>query len=253
MKCQEVRRYLSPYLDSALEATTTYDISRHLERCAACARVFRDEEQLDRAVFARLRDPDGDDPALFERALARALPPPRAPYRLAAALLATAALVAAVAGLGSWLARGDRSPDVQDLIRMVALDHERLLAGELEPELETGDRRALSAFMEERLPGGMGGLPPGPEWQLQGARICRFEDTPVGFVSLRRADRPVSMVDLPASPARYSAELLEATAEGRCFELEGGRGIVRLTPRGLRAVFGDIEMWELEEVVAAAR
>ena len=50
MKCQQARIYLSPYLDSELDPTTTYEVSRHLESCPDCARLFAAEEDLERAI-----------------------------------------------------------------------------------------------------------------------------------------------------------------------------------------------------------
>jgi anti-sigma factor RsiW len=54
MKCDEVRRLHSPYLDSELDAKTTLDVERHLASCPACTRRFAEEQKLDARLMAGL-------------------------------------------------------------------------------------------------------------------------------------------------------------------------------------------------------
>ena len=40
MNCKEARRWMSPYIDSELGKTKTFEISEHLRYCPACAERF---------------------------------------------------------------------------------------------------------------------------------------------------------------------------------------------------------------------
>lgn len=253
MKCRQARIYLSPYLDSELDPTTTYEVSRHLESCTDCAQIFAGEEALERAIGERLRRPVGDEQQIIERGLSRVFPRGRrfVGWR---AFFGAAALLAAL-GLFAYRTTASGSGRVPELIAMAAHDHHRYLLGELTPELVTRDPSDLAAFFAGQLAGGaMGSLPSGDGWELEGARVCHFHGVPVGFVTLRYHGIPVSVVDLPDTDTeRARGRGSDLHSDGRCFELEGGRGILRRTPSGLRVAFGDLEMAKLEEVVRAAR
>ncbi len=56
MNCRETRKWLSPYLDSELEQTKTFEVSEHLRVCPGCAERFeaeRNAEQLVRRSLER--------------------------------------------------------------------------------------------------------------------------------------------------------------------------------------------------------
>ena len=54
MKCHEARKWTSPYLDSELGQTKTYEISEHLQQCEACARRFEAEGRVDEMIRDRI-------------------------------------------------------------------------------------------------------------------------------------------------------------------------------------------------------
>ena len=248
MKCRDALRHLSPYIDSELDATRTYEISRHLIACPTCSKRFEEEETLERAIAERLREPGGDESEMLERALSGAVSPRRRPGLLRVAVIA--ACVALLGLLAYRLTTGGTEP-IPELVAMVAKDHQRYLLGELEPELSTMDAAAVHSFFLGRLDGEMGALPTGDEWQFEGARVCRFHEQRVGFVTLRYHGIPISVVDVPDGAGSPAADA-GPSAHDRCFELEGGRGILRRTRAGFRAAFGAVEMARLEEIVAAA-
>ena len=58
MKCNEARRFMSPYLDSELGATKTFEVSDHLRHCPECDHRFSSERVVDDLMRHRLeRDP----------------------------------------------------------------------------------------------------------------------------------------------------------------------------------------------------
>lgn len=54
MTCHEARKWLSPYLDSELCATKTYEVSEHLRTCEACRARFDAERRTDSMVREHL-------------------------------------------------------------------------------------------------------------------------------------------------------------------------------------------------------
>ena len=54
MKCTETRKWMSPYLDSELGKTKTFEVSEHLARCPDCARRFESERRVDELMRSRM-------------------------------------------------------------------------------------------------------------------------------------------------------------------------------------------------------
>lgn len=54
MKCNEARRFMSPYLDSELGSTKTFEVSDHLQHCPECERRFNSERAVDDLMRRRL-------------------------------------------------------------------------------------------------------------------------------------------------------------------------------------------------------
>ncbi len=248
MKCTQVRCYVSPYLDSELDGKTTFEISRHLEICPACARLFALEAELDRAIFERVKRPEGDESVVLERALERILSPRGMTHR--GWLSAAAALLLVLGAWATWRRSGH--PAAPALVTLVAGDHLKYLRGEAPFECTSSEAHEIEAFLTENLEQAACTLPAGEPWEIQGARICRFEGTRIGLVTLRYRGVPISVGDLPAGAEPLPADALAAADTGHCFELSGGRGMIGRTACGLRVAFGDVEVARLAEVIAAA-
>jgi len=54
MRCQDARKWMSPYLDSELGSTKTFEVSEHLRGCPACAARFDAERRTDQMIRERL-------------------------------------------------------------------------------------------------------------------------------------------------------------------------------------------------------
>lgn len=54
MNCNETRNWMSPYLDSELGQTKTFEVSEHLRRCPECADRFGKEHEVDDTMRSRL-------------------------------------------------------------------------------------------------------------------------------------------------------------------------------------------------------
>lgn len=54
MNCREVRKWMSPYLDSELGQTKTFEIGEHLAACESCAERFEAERRADELIRERI-------------------------------------------------------------------------------------------------------------------------------------------------------------------------------------------------------
>jgi hypothetical protein len=57
MNCKEARKWLSPYLDSELGSTKTFEVSEHLRHCPECTTRFNAERRADDMFQTSLRPP----------------------------------------------------------------------------------------------------------------------------------------------------------------------------------------------------
>lgn len=185
MKCEEVRRYVSPYLDSELGGTTNFEIVRHLELCAACRARFESEDLVERKIAAVLRQPGEGDDALWRRALEGALRRPRRRVNRVMAAAAAALLLA----LGIWQLAGSRTADLVELLRKDyhAAGRE---AGHLDVASTDPDR--VSRFFKDRMNMAVT-IPAVPQMELQGGRACSLKGVPTAFILYRCRRDPVSL------------------------------------------------------------
>jgi len=54
MKCHDAQKWFSPYLDSELDQTKTFEVSQHLQSCTACAHRFEAERRADKLMVDSL-------------------------------------------------------------------------------------------------------------------------------------------------------------------------------------------------------
>ena len=54
MNCKQTRKWMSPYLDSELGATKTFEVGEHLRQCPACKGRFDGERRVDALIRGRL-------------------------------------------------------------------------------------------------------------------------------------------------------------------------------------------------------
>lgn len=249
MKCTDVRRLVSPYLDSELDETTQFEISRHLEACPECAGRFRAEEELEHAVARSLRRTEGDEEEVLRAALRRALRT-SAGSRARRALAACAFLLAA-----GWLAVlvwrrvAPRGEDVPAIVVAAARDHARSLLAPHPPELG-GSSEAIDGFLRSELGAELGPLHLDAMWALDGVRRCRLEELRVGLVSLRCGTEPVSLFVVPASADVGGAPELGAA---RVFRMGDANAVLQTAESGVRLAVGNVDERRLRGLLQANR
>src|SRR5208282_846365 len=145
MKCDEIKKMFSPYLDGQVSGTEMRELTRHVEQCAGCAREFAAIERTQQLLASLGRKKAPADLALKLRvAISREAAQARRPYEGALVRLentlnafmvpATAGLVSAVLFFGL-------------LLGFFALPAElRASSGDVPLMLYTGPQLEQSAF-----------------------------------------------------------------------------------------------------------
>lgn len=190
MQCNEVRRWISPYLDSELDPHTSFEIAQHLEACAECRQMFEDERRLETSLASSLT-PDSGTQAAWDRAIRHVGAHPAWRLRRWQAAVAVAGLVVALAA-GGW--RGWIVAQ-QDLVHSAIRNHQEYLANRIALDVQSGSPEIIEAFFQEKLPFRVR-CPRDFASQgvrLIGARLCHLKRVPVAYLLYHVDNRPVSV------------------------------------------------------------
>lgn len=186
MKCEEVQRYLSPYLDSELDPKTSFEMERHLEQCLNCRERLESEGQLERAVVEELRRPEAGDEELWRKAMSRARRPSKRRWVWTAAGLVLAAL-GALAGL--WAMRGTSDSLSHDLRE----DYLKYQAGRSPLDVSSPDAQPVKQFFQDKMGLAVPVLSRVGEMQLEGGRKCSLRGAPTAFLVYRCKGGTISL------------------------------------------------------------
>lgn len=110
MNCQECRRWWSPYLDSELDATKTFEISEHLRVCECCRTRFDREAEIDALTRERLALGEKMPDAMWAAIRHDVCNPQPRVFRLFGWPLAMAASIALIFVAGFMLSRDGNPP-----------------------------------------------------------------------------------------------------------------------------------------------
>lgn len=181
MTCQELERFIHPYLDGEFQPEERLELEEHLRGCEACARAVHAEREVQAALrrAARHAVQGTRAPAALRAGIERGL---RSEQRRGQAVLwvraSAAALVVATAG-GVWVAtRPDaHQPYVEDAARR----HAKGLPYEIQANHE-GVEGWFTGKLDHRVP-----VPRLPNTTLAGARLSNVKDRPAAYISYEAA------------------------------------------------------------------
>lgn len=201
MNCMETRRWMSPYVDSELGQTKTFEIDDHLAKCPTCAARFTLEARVDELVQARL-ERDVMPQALWSR-IERDVSTPEWIRRLCRPrMLAAAAAIAVVLFSGSawfYYARASQPWIARQLVAMAPANEPFVRTGAAEFVDEIELHRRLGVLSSVQLPLG---LNDGHDLQLVDVSVQLFADgRPYVEVRLNCCGEPVLLV-LTKTPRR---------------------------------------------------
>ncbi|MBI2948189.1 MAG: zf-HC2 domain-containing protein [Verrucomicrobia bacterium] len=200
MRCHEVRNLFGPYLDSELDAKTSFEIEQHLESCVDCARVFKAERELDAHIFSVLRR--GKKTEGVWRKLEGQIASPTLWGRIRRKRTSTQvglgfslAVLVALFAIFVW-------PNLRHLDLAVAIekDHRAFVEGTMAPEFIGPVPDEIFRTLNDRLDAqAFATLPSTVAFQADGARLCHLSGVPVAWIMGRYQGIPVSLIVLKRS------------------------------------------------------
>jgi len=250
MRCDEIRRWISPYLDSELDPHTNFEIAQHLEVCPECQGVFEAERRLESALSESLKA-GADTEVAWDRAIHRMLATPIwGLRRWQVAVAAMGLVLALVGGWRGWVVAR------QDLVRSAARNHQLYVANRLTLDMQSSSPEIIEAFFSEKLPFRVQ-CPRDLTSQgirLIGARLCHLKRVPVAYLLYHVENRPVSVFLLDEeglAQFQQAAHTLGTPSAPGHYEVSGASVVMMRLPQGAICAVGDVPRATLERLVVA--
>ena len=189
MRCEEVRQFISAYLDSELDTKNNLQVEEHLEQCAQCRSAYEAQYKFEHNIRQHLTS-DKSTQEAWQRALHKLKTRPSPRLRiLQAAGLTVILLVLAVFGVYRWNASH------QDLSRFAVISHERFVADQLPLVIHSSSAEEIENYFKDKLSFELE-IPqtlPFKGARLAGARMCHLNKVPVAYLVYYIDNKPVSV------------------------------------------------------------
>lgn len=230
MKCDEVLKVVGEYLDSELDPRTNLLVSRHIDACSGCYQRFDQERRVESAFSGILRQPP--DPKFWNKIERKIRGGDVHPVRW----LLAAGIIAAIVGSVFWMLRPS-SPSMslpQESLRC----HERVLAGQLEPDFKSAFAVGLSSRLGFPIHlSGVGQI----HAKINAARVCELGKQSIGLLWGELESKPVTFMILHERVVNMfpqEGRSMQAVVHGYSFQaIKSGElyycGIGQVTPRAL--------------------
>lgn len=191
MRCQDYRKYLSPYIDSELDARTCADITEHLSVCGACSRLFSQEQEVERRLvkgLQREKMPEEYWRAVVKRLSAYDYAEPR---RVRLAWLVPAAVMPVLAMVLVWVFVWGRTPDADLLTKPLLELHGKYQSQEIASQGLSWPQGFEGLTVLKNLP--QSGVIGGHDVQLIGSQPCYIKNVKGAHVMYSCCNTPVSI------------------------------------------------------------
>jgi anti-sigma factor RsiW len=243
MNCVEARRLLSLELDGELSEETAFALARHLDDCAVCRQRFAAERGIELGLRRKLVPPAPATPELWariEQKLVRRRP--------ARSWLVFAAAAAVLAAIFLW----KRADPPATLAGVLAVMHEKVLAGTELPQAALSGAEAVASFFRERLPFPVQ-VPDGVD--VRGGRVCAVKGQKLALVFARDSGREVSLFTLPRTLlGAFPAEAEELATQASRASRHGAANVVLQATDGLLlAAAAELPVEQLRALLQAPR
>ncbi len=181
MTCQELEKFLYPYLDGEFQPEERLEVEAHLSRCPACAQRVHEEARMQQALRRAAREAvEGTRaPASLRAGLREGLRREQRRTRQWQWARASAAALVVVASGGVWMAL--QPEQHQRFMEDAARRHAR----KLPVEIAGGSHENVEAWFDGKLDHRVQ-VPRLPNVRLSGARISNVTDRPAAYISYER-------------------------------------------------------------------
>jgi anti-sigma factor RsiW len=194
--CQSSHRLMHAYLDHELSAKEALDVQAHLDECAACALLYRNEKLYLELIKESLPAPVAP-PSLREKVrnvLAEAGQAQPLRKRLRQATVPSLALAAAVLVLVVGAFFFEKKP-VPALVDVAVQSHQEYLTGKLPLDIISHDPIQVTRWLEKRtnFPVALG-QEPVKNMQLLGGRLIELQGGRAVFLAYEMGHHRLSLV-----------------------------------------------------------
>ncbi|MBM3225001.1 MAG: anti-sigma factor [Candidatus Tectomicrobia bacterium] len=200
LSCQDCERYLSVFLDHALEVKESLDVEAHLQGCLPCAHRAESEQRFRSVVRQSLTVPPPPEELkrmIIRRAMQEARPPGWRSYFPFPARLRDFALGMATAAILAFVVYGtlpdfSADQDIQKVTREASLAYGTYTRQHMPLDMVSADDAAVVQWLSTRM-GYRIKMPcvTDGSTQLLGGRVCRLLDRKSAALMYQRHGVPI--------------------------------------------------------------
>lgn len=203
MICDEIKKFISPYLDSEVDPHTNLRIEEHLANCSKCQKYYEQEHNFEISFKNELvTNPETD--AAWQRALNRAtrtsIFQTKIPVTIAVSMVVVLLLI------GGWFRSGFYQ---SDLAWAAYKNHSKYLTDQLPIKVEGMQALAINKYFRDKLTFSVN-VPanvPIEGLKVIGARLCHLKGVPVAYMIYHYKNIPVSLFLMDADRSNYFKQL----------------------------------------------
>jgi len=209
MICNEVKKFISPYLDSVLDSHVNLRIEEHLANCSECQKYYEQEHNLERSFKnALVTNPETD--AAWQRALNHAtrisIFQKKIPVTIAVSMVLALLLI------GGWFRSGFYQ---SDLAWAAYKNHSKYLADKLPVHIQGMQTLAINEYFRDKLAFNVD-IPTNvsiEDFRMLGARSCHLKGVPVAYMVYHYKNIPVSLFLMDSDRREYFKQLNNSNDE----------------------------------------
>lgn len=189
MRCEEVRQFISAYLDSELDTKNNLEVEEHLEQCSQCRSVYEAQYKFEHNIRQHLRSDKSTEEA-WQQALRKLKARPSPRFRILQAVGLTVVLLAfSIFGVYRW------NISHQDLSRFAVSSHEKYVTDQLPLIIHSSSAEEIENYFKDKLSFELK-IPRTLSVKgarLVGARMCHLNNVPVAYLVYYIDNKPVSV------------------------------------------------------------
>ncbi len=194
--CDQIQKVIYAYLDGELSASDNQMVENHILDCQQCSEILLSQKRfLNMLDSANLRE---KGPSELRATISRKIAPKnrfrlQLPAFLTFRYMAGSALAGAMM-IALFFTFFSSTPSSPTFIESTVISHIKNIEGETDLEIRTNDPLVVAGWLEEQL-GIKADFPTfsDPDVILLGARVGRYKEEQVGFLSYQVHNTPVTL------------------------------------------------------------
>ncbi|MCI0329758.1 MAG: anti-sigma factor [candidate division Zixibacteria bacterium] len=246
MNCLEARKRMQLYLDSELEAETSFEIEKHLETCSECAAMFKSEQGFHQRVSGFLSKGERT-PSLWESVESKLMP---GRFRVGLKSIwpvAAAVLVVFLAVL--WF---QPKTETMELAAAAEESHRAYVHRVIGPDFDGPVPEKTARALEGKLDtAAFYCQPSAAGFVSRGKRVCHIDDVPAAVILGHCEGVPVSVMVFERNALERFPKTKRYVGSGEsvvCSRAGSYQLAVRIVGKHLVCVIADLSRRRVEEL-----